>query len=474
MRHLIAGCFLLALLLRQSPLLATTPILLERCGSLSAGEGGERGHEATYILEAEIDKIYAFADDTVKQRLAQLDQSIVEHRFDPAVRRLIGMYVERYRSGSERLLARSVAYFPFFSKRLVARGMPDALKYLTIPESALRPYALSQVGAAGFWQLMPGTAREQGLVVSDTLDERLDLVLGTEAGLNYLQTQYERYEDWALAMAAYNCGPGRVNRAKRRSGSSDYWRLRKYLPRETRNYVPGYIAAAYLFTYFSAYELIPAKVDPDKQLIGQITVYDFISLHRVAQVTGLNPATVIELNPAYLSGYIPASRKGRTLRIPKRTTDAMQAYLNHHHRPDEEPVLPWLSPALHRGVVNGEAFHQRYVTYPNSLDTSAQQMANWLGQDPHQLLIWSAYGPLDSLTTEQPWSYWGVKNYLTFGEKQRMTTNEVARLPKYPYRLPDRQEIPPRIIPNTAVARPQTKVSSLNRLFSDIWDWFKA
>lgn len=375
--------------------------------------------KTVFDLEAEIDKIYAFADDTVKQRLSMLDHSIVDHRYDPAVRRVIGMYVERWRYGSERLLARSAAYFPYFSEQLQQRGMPDALKYLTITESALRPYALSHVGAAGFWQLMPGTARDLGLVVSDTLDERLDLAIGTDAGLEYLQTQHERYGDWALAMAAYNSGPGRVNRAKRLSGSEDYWKLRKFLPRETRGYVPGYIAAAYLMTYFSAHELYPAKMDPDLQITEIINVHDFLSLHRVAMVTGISPAKIIELNPAYLNGYIPASDHGRSLRIPKRTAHAMRHYLNKVHQSTTSPALPWISPRLHRAPASGEAYYQQYTTYPSVSDTSAAQIATWLQQDPHQLMIWSAYGPMDTIMTSQVWHYLSPKTQLSFGEKTR-------------------------------------------------------
>ncbi|MEM9261509.1 MAG: lytic transglycosylase domain-containing protein, partial [Bacteroidota bacterium] len=233
-----------------------------------------------HTLEAEVDQIYAVADETVKERLAQLDQSFVEYRFDPSVRRLIRMYVERWRKGTARILGRTTRYFPYFTEQLEAQEMPEAIKYLSITESALRPFAVSYVGAGGLWQLMPGTARELGLTVNNEVDERFDLVKGTEAGLRYLQIQYEMFGDWALAMAAYNSGPGRVIRAKRRSGSSNYWKLRRYLPRETSTYVPGFIAATYLVTYFSQHELKAASVDLDAQLTEVIPVYEFLSLHR--------------------------------------------------------------------------------------------------------------------------------------------------------------------------------------------------
>ncbi len=243
--------------------------------------------EENRALEAEVDRVIAVADAEVEARLALLDQSIVDYRLDRSVRYIIRMYVENWRNGSERTLGRMTKYFPHFSQQLAANGMPDVLKNLSITESALRPFAFSHAGAAGFWQLMPGTARELGLQVDSIVDERLDLRMGTAAGLRYLQIQYERYGDWALAMAAYNSGPGRVNRAKRRSGSNNYWKLRKYLPRETSTYVPGFIAATYLATFFRDHDLTPQSVDLDLQLTTTTIVYRELSLHRVAMITGL-------------------------------------------------------------------------------------------------------------------------------------------------------------------------------------------
>ncbi|PHI19783.1 hypothetical protein CEQ90_11185 [Lewinellaceae bacterium SD302] len=464
---LISNTIIFAIMLRSEPWLLLFALLL-----ISQRLVG--GHPES--VEAEIDRIYAFADDTVKQRLAQLDQSIVEHRHDPAVRRAIRMYVERWRRGSARLLGRSIAYFPYFSEQLAARGMPDALKYLTIPESALRPFALSHVGAAGFWQLMPGTARELGLTVNDTLDERLDLDLGTQAGLDYLQLQYERYGDWALAMAAYNGGPGRVNRAKRRSGSENFWRLRKYLPRETRAYVPKYIAAAYLFTYFSAHELEAEELDPDLQLTEMITIHDFLSLHRVAQVTQLSPAKVIELNPAYLRGYISPSRRGRTLRLPTRVMPAMQIYLKKLHDGSESRQLPWRSPRLHRNTVDASASYREVITSPTTIDTSAAQLAAWAGVPEHQLLIWSGYGPLDSLESSQAWRYLKVSSFLRFDEEQPERLAAVSPLPP-PTQLLVYPKVPPRprIRPlSLATKNDATKESTKKRPFADIWRWLKG
>ena len=216
---------------------------------------------------------------------------------------------------------------PFSKSNWPRRGSPLELKYVAIQESALRPYATSPVGAGGLWQLMPETARELGLTVNSVLDERLDAELGCAAGLQYLRYQYERYGNWALAIAAYNCGPGNVNKAIRRSGKRhpDFWQIRQHLPRETANYMPSIIAAVYLMTYYHDHDVQVTPMELDLQMTEAITVYRDLSLHRVAQVTGLQPGKVIELNPQYLSGYLPGMTGGHRLRLPQRVVPAMKS-----------------------------------------------------------------------------------------------------------------------------------------------------
>lgn len=430
----------------------------------------------------EADRIMALADEAVKERLAQLDQSIVDYRYDPAVRHTIALYVDRWRSGSERILGRAAACFPYFSEALEEAGMPDALKYISITESALRPFALSAVGAAGYWQLMPGTARELGLQVDDVIDERLDIRLGTAAGLRYLQMQYERYGDWALALAAYNSGPGRVNRAKRRSGSSNFWKLRKYLPRETSSYVPNFIAATYLATFFREHELTPLALPLDLQLTETITVYKELSLHRVAMVTGLRPEIIVELNPAYLAGYLPKRKNGRLLRLPTRVVPAMIAYLNAWHKEEEEPAIPWLSPQLNDTEHDTDAYYQRYHTYPSSMDTTHLDLAQALGVAPDQLLIWSGYGSQDTLAQEQLWVYYQPSCSRSFGPPEREAVNACAPLANdWPttisspsLRLPDNLLFPKAMPVFSKDEEPTKTRKNFKRIVNDIWQWIKA
>lgn len=442
-------------------------VYLLACSALSAAaDGYERA------LEAEIDRIISIADDEVEARLATLDQSIVNYRFDRSVRQIIRMYVNNWRNGSERTLGRMTKYFPHYSEHLAANDMPDALKYLSITESALRPFAVSHAGAGGLWQLMPETAREQGLQVDSIVDERLDVDLGTAAGLRYLQIQYERYGDWALAMAAYNSGPGRVNRAKRRSGSNNYWKLRKYLPRETSTYVPGFIAATYLSTFFSKHDLSPQFVDLDLQLTETTTVYRELSLHRVALVTGLRPDVVIELNPAYLAGYLPARQSGRPLRLPRRVMPAMIAYLNGWHSATEEPALPWLSPQLDQAELNSDQYYRKLITTPSSLDTTHQQLAGILNVAPDHLLLWNERGPMDSLEVNQDWMYYQVEEVLVFGESSREALPEVARLHSPGFERLNSTKAKIRHFPKRSVQPlPASQPKGIKKITSDIWSW---
>ncbi len=432
----------------------------------------------------EADRIMRLVDETVKERLAQLDQSIVDYRYDPSVRYTIALYVERWRSGSERILGRSAACFPYFSKALEAAGMPDALKYISITESALRPFAVSHVGAAGYWQLMPGTARELGLQVDDVVDERLDIELGTAAGLRYLQMQYERYGDWALALAAYNSGPGRVNRAKRRSGSNNFWKLRKYLPKETSGYVPSFIAATYLATFFREHELTPLLPPLDIQMTETITVYESLSLHRVAMVTALRPDVIVELNPAYLAGYLPPSSSGRSLRLPSRVAPAMIAYLKNWHQDGEETAIPWRSPLLNDTEGNTDGYYEKYQTYLASTDTSYFDLASALGTDPYQLLVWSGYGSQDTLAVDQEWTYYRPACSLSFGPPAREAVRVCLPLPSdlpselspsvwawgSPADLSCFNDQPLPIRAGTS-AKPTKKIK---RIVNSVWSWIKA
>lgn len=283
-----------------------------------------------------------YNEEEVKKRLEYLSQDLVEVKYVSAVKGYIKGYVIRNRKSSEIVLGRSIQYFPIFEHYLEKHQLPEALKYLPIVESALNPRAISRVGAGGLWQFMPATGKERGLEINKYIDERFDPVKSTEAAMEHIRRQYQRFDDWALALAAYNSGSGRVSRAIKRARSKNFWRLMRYLPRETRNYVPAFIAATYLVDYFEAHELNPEYPELDLQITETIQVYDNHSFYRIAQVTGL-PLDIIEaLNPSYKKGYIPNSERGNYLTLPIRVMEAFKAYIA-ASRPDSKQFLPVFS-----------------------------------------------------------------------------------------------------------------------------------
>ena len=358
-------------------------------------------------------RIMELSREEVERRLAEFDGSLLDYRVDDAVFQRVVNYIRNWPISSGRVLGRSARFYPIFEEQLAAANLPQELKHLSVVESALRSWAVSPVGAGGLWQLMPGTARELGLIVNSEIDERLDPWLGCEAGLDYLRMQYERYGDWALALAAYNSGPGNVNRAIRRSGSRDYWRLRRYLPRETRHYVPNFIAAVFLMTYHNDYGLEATKLPLDEQLTERITVYRKLSLYRVAQVTGLRPEVVIEMNPQYLRGYLPGLRGGHSLQLPKRVVPAMLMYLQAHAAdiPEDDIYLPWTHPLAGNGELDGNRYYARRDVAVEEGDSTAQQIAQRHGVHATRLAVWSGRGERDSLQAGEQLAYYEVETY---------------------------------------------------------------
>src|SRR5690554_7156533 len=191
--------------------------------------------------------------DVLKQRLKDLNaRTPFNVEYNPSLESVIKHYLKNRRGSLERLMGLSEYYFPMFEEELDRHNLPLELKYLAVVESALNPNAKSRVGATGLWQFMFATGKMFGLDVSSYVDQRSDPLLATEAACKYLKSLNNSFDDWDLALAAYNSGPGNVSKAIRRSGGqTDYWKLRNYLPRETAGYVPAFLATMYIFEYAS-------------------------------------------------------------------------------------------------------------------------------------------------------------------------------------------------------------------------------
>ena len=237
--------------------------------------------------------------------------------YNEEVKKFIDLYTLRRRDQVERMLGLSKFYFPIFEKILVENGVPADLKYMAIIESALNPMAISKSGAVGLWQFMPGTAKVYDLTVNSYLDERRDIIRSTEGAAAYMKNSYNIYGDWFLAIASYNCGPGNVNKAIAMSGGKmDFWSISKYLPKETRSYVPAFVAAMYVMNYYYAHDLHVREPEQSVCEISTVDVYQKLSCEQVAKYTNLSVEMVKFLNPGLRTNVIPAFNEPYALKLP--------------------------------------------------------------------------------------------------------------------------------------------------------------
>ncbi len=261
----------------------------------------------------------ALSLDTLQSRLQQLDAKTPFHiHYNPALETLIKKHLKQRKVLYERLMKLSQYYFPLFEDIFDREGIPLEIKYLAIVESALRPNAKSRVGATGLWQFMFSTGKYYDLEVSSYVDERCDPVRSTIAAAKYLKSLYKVFNDWDLALAAYNSGPGNVTKAIRRSGGyQNYWNIRPFLPRETAGYLPAFLATMYLFEYAPQHGFNVSKHQMPIIKTDTIQIKRMISLKQVSAVIDIDLETLEFLNPSYKLGIIPyIKNKNYALRLP--------------------------------------------------------------------------------------------------------------------------------------------------------------
>ena len=259
------------------------------------------------------------SDSIYIDRLSRIP-SIIEMPFNDVVKKYIEAYTGRLRNKVSFMLAASNFYMPMFEEALDTYDLPFELKYLPIIESALNPKAQSRVRASGLWQFMLRTGKSYGLESNSLVEERFDPVKSTWAAVRYLKELYGIYKDWHLVLAAYNSGPGNVNKAIRRAGgSTDYWDIYPYLPRETRGYVPGFIAVNYVMTYYCEHGICPMESELPAST-DTIHINKDLHLQQVASVCNIDIEQLRSLNPQYKKDLIPGNSRTYALRLPDNMT----------------------------------------------------------------------------------------------------------------------------------------------------------
>ncbi|HMQ49239.1 MAG TPA: transglycosylase SLT domain-containing protein [Saprospiraceae bacterium] len=313
-------------------------------------------------------------ESDIKTRVAALDLP-----FKPYYDQEIADYIKDYAATgyreTEKMLGATSLFFPVFEHELQLKNLPDALKYLPIVETGLQNDAVSHAGAAGLWQFVPTTARQYKLKVNSQVDERFDVYRASAAAAELLSRLYAQYKDWRLVLAAYNCGPVRVNQAIQEAGCRTYSEVKEHLPLETRQYLPRYIAAAYIAANYHYHDLQPEYPDSRLTQLRVTPVFNAISLGDVAFHTDLDIALVKQLNPAFKNDLIPSSETGHLLVLPAKEMKKFKGYLQMINGGKKlDPVL--LYPGYHVKeyiVQPGDSIESLAKTYK----CEVQQIMDW-------------------------------------------------------------------------------------------------
>ncbi len=393
--------------------------------------------DSTELAEADTLK-QILPDSTYIQRLQSM-QSAVSLSYNNTVRGFIAMYTVRKPKQVAVMLGLANYYFPMFEEALAKYGLPMELKYLPIIESALNPGANSVASAVGLWQFMYSTGKMYKLEISTFVDERRDPLKATDAAARYLRDLYNIYKDWHLVIAAYNCGPGNVNKAIKRCGDAkDYWKIYYRLPKETRGYVPAFIAANYVMNFYQSHNILPKT--PDFPIITDtLMVNDYLHFNQVSEIIGIPVEQIRSLNPQYRRDIIPASKeKAYSLVLPQ---DEVSAYLEneaiiHDHRraeffPNNQIINPQSNFASHSpGDIKG----RDKVTYTVKSGDNLGLISAWFRVRSSDLKYWNGIRKnflkvgqkLSVYVPEGQGEHYSKINKKSFAEKQKFLNEKPA------------------------------------------------
>ncbi|MDA0314396.1 MAG: LysM peptidoglycan-binding domain-containing protein [Bacteroidetes bacterium] len=257
-----------------------------------------------------------FTFEEVEERIQKMELDM-DFELNDRVFSFIQYFTVRNRDYIKMVLARKEQYFPMYEETMKGQGMPVEIQHLSIIESGLDPKIKSRVGAMGLWQFMPATGREYGMQVNPDIDDRMDPEKSTEAAAKYLKVLYKMFGDWEVALAAYNCGPGNVQKAIRKSGGKNtFWGIYNFLPKETRNYVPQFQAMLYILNHLEEHNL--RLEEPSYPLEYEYVNFDrALHLERLASLSDICLNDLEKLNPSINKGYVPESNRSMSIRVPK-------------------------------------------------------------------------------------------------------------------------------------------------------------
>lgn len=340
---------------------------------------------------------WAQKDALYKQRLQDL-VSPIPLAYNRQVRDRITGYVEKWPSTTSRIIGLSQLYFPMIEEELLRNDLPIELRALPIIESAMQTGAVSRAAAVGLWQFIASTGKSYGLEINSLVDERRDPLRSTEAACRFLKDLYRIYGDWTLVIAAYNCGPGNVNKALARSGGKTFWQIYDYLPHETRGYVPAFIAATYAFNYHRQHGIEPTP-SPIPLALDTIKVHRITHFEQIASTIDVKVETLRQLNPQYRLDIIPASTKPYTLVLPQRN---VAQYIEH-----EEAIMAkdslYLKEYLNPTNLDKKRQEQSVIIYRVKRGDTLGGIARRHGVTVKQLMRWN-----------------GIKNAARIREGQRL------------------------------------------------------
>lgn len=337
------------------------------------------------------DFIPYYSDKIYMDRISQLAKtSPIPLVYNEQVKDMIELYAVRKRALTERMLGLAQLYFPMIEELLDRFGIPLEMKYLAIVESALNPIARSPVGAGGLWQFMYGTGKQYRLNVNSYVDDRSDPYKSTIAACKYLNDLYKIHKNWLLVMAAYNCGSGNVTKAIRRSGGkTDFWDISPFLPQETRDYIPAFIAVTYVMNHASDHNLVPITPIYKYNDIDTVLVKDYLTFNLLSDKLNISKDELLFLNPEYRKGVIPSnSDKSYILRLPKRCIGdfendetALYAYYNQKGKINVESTLAKLG-SRSNNTNKGNQFHkvqagESLALLSKKYNTTIAQLKEW-------------------------------------------------------------------------------------------------